>query len=304
MSNYQHITKFQRIISLSEESIHSEYELNFNLQVSFNIDLILNPILDVKKDALAFQQPKCPNNLQMNHGEYINKNGNGIQNVIKELKAKHTSNRAIISLINQNDIVGSGDNPIPSFMILQFSIENSNELYVTTYFRALEVSKFLRINIEEIRMIIQQIQEEIIDITKVNLNIIAFRAYIKKDINPLKRAKLDLLSQIKILGLLRKHKDKKELLSLLEEKKASSTIIEYNSFEMILECLNDEDSETDINSDINQPLIKSKFEELIKISKELKDLRTKSSHSPQINEKQEIYITLIDEIIREIRHDS
>ena len=41
----------------------------------------------------------------MNHGEYIHKFGNGINNVIKQLKEKQASNRAIISLINQENIM-------------------------------------------------------------------------------------------------------------------------------------------------------------------------------------------------------
>ncbi len=302
MNEYQSISNLEEIIKLSKESINDNYKLNFSIKVNFDIALIDNKILDVHDDALAFQAPKCPNNLQMNHGEYIHKNKDGIKNVINELNAKDTSNRAIISLINQDDIIGSGDKPIPSFMILQFSIENDNELYVTTYFRALEVSKFLRINVEEIRMIIEKIKSEILKISKVNLNILAFRAYKKENINPLKRAEIDLLKSNEIFGLLKTNKSK--FIDLLEEKKTKSTVIEYQSFQYIFDWLNDSYSKDDIHKDINKLLVKSKFQELIELSKEIKDLREKTSHSPQIDEKQEKYIKLIDDITMEIRNDS
>jgi thymidylate synthase len=97
--------------------------------------------------AKDYQNPVKPPSLYINHGEYIT--SDGIVHIINELKLKQTSNRALLSLINQEDIIGSGDNPIPSFMVLQFSLEGE-ELYVTTYFRALEVANFLNVNLEEI----------------------------------------------------------------------------------------------------------------------------------------------------------
>jgi len=303
MSKYEKIEDFERIIELSKSNIMSgKYKINFNIKVNFDIKLIENSLKDVNQLAIDFQNPKCPDNLYMNHGEYIHKKENGIDNVIKELKEKKTSNRAIISLINQEDIVGSGDNPIPSFMILQFSIENSNHLYVTAYFRALEVSKFLRINIEEIRIIIENVKTEIVDIDKVFLNIIAFRAYIKEDINPLQRAQLDLLTSQKIFAILKKKP--KELVKLLEEKKTSSTIIEYKSYQDIIEWMEDTDSADDIHKDIMKPIINKLFKDIVDISIEIEDIRTKSSHSHDIDSKQNNYKNKIDELIRELQNDT
>ena len=85
------------------------------------------------------------NELHINHGSYI---GDGLEHIIDELKNKPSSNRALFSLISQKDISKSGDNPIPSFMIFQTCIDD-NILYCSVYFRALEVSTFLRINTEE-----------------------------------------------------------------------------------------------------------------------------------------------------------
>ena len=303
MSEYKNITSFEEIIKLSKSEIVSdEYKMNFNIKVEFDIDLIENSLNDVHDLAVDFQNPKCPDNLHMNHGEHIHKKNDGIQNIIDELKNKKNSNRAIISLINQEDIVGSGDNPIPSFMILQFSIENNNTLYLTLYFRALEVSKFLRINIEEIRIIIENIKTEIVNIDKVFLNIIAFRAYVEEDINPLQRAELDLLISKKIFGILKK--EPKELIKLLEEKKTSSTIIEYKSYQDIIEWMEDTDSADDIHKGIMKPIIKKLFKDIVEISIEIEDIRTKSSHSHDINSKQCNYKDKLDELIKELRNDN
>jgi len=292
MSEYEKIEDFERIIELSKSNIMSgKYKINFNIKVNFDIKLIENSLQDVNQLAIDFQNPKCPENLYINHGEYIHKKGNGVDNVIKELREKNNSNRAIISLINQEDIIGSGDKPIPSFMILQFSIEDGNQLYITVYFRALEVSNFLRINIEEIRIIIESIKSKIINIDKVFLNIFAFRAYIKEDINPLQRAKLDLI------------KDPKELIELLEEKKTFSTVIEYKIYEDIVNWIN-KDSSNYIHQSIKKPLIKKLLNNIIIISKEIEDLRTKSSHSHDIDKKQNDYKNKIDKLIKELRNDT
>lgn len=301
MSEYKQITKLEEIVNLAKLEIDGDYKLNFNIKVNFDIQLINKSILSVSKLALDFQNPVCPNNLHMNHGAFIHKKKNGIQNVINELKEKNNSNRAIISLINQEDIVDSGDNPIPSLMILQFSIENHTDLYVTVYFKALEVSKFLRVNIEEIRIIISDMYKELMDIRNVYLNILAFRAYIKEDISTLERAELDQLSVIKIAGKLSKNVE--EFILLLEEKKKSSTVIEYESFSTILECITDDDCKQHIEKSYTKPLVSKLFSDIIDISKRLKDLREKSSHSPRIDECQLSYIDKIDELIRKLRND-
>lgn len=299
MSEYNKINSFEDIIELSKSEIETEYKMNFNIKVNFDINLIQNSIEDVHNLALDFQNPECPDNLHMNHGMYIH--SDGIDNVISELKNKKNSNRAIISLINQKDIIGSGDNPIPSFMILQFSIENNEQLYVTVYFRALEVSTFLRVNIEEIRIIIQSIHNNFIDLKNVSLNIISFRAYIRENISILERAKLDQLTQIKILGKLKK--EPTELIELIQKKMKTSTVIEYESFKTILECITDDDSKKDINIAYTKPLIITILKEIIKISKELKINREKSSHSIQIDEYQKQYKTKLTELIKVIRND-
>lgn len=302
MDKYKKINSFNQIIKIAQSEIHNEYKLNFNVKVKFDIELINKEIESIHSLAVSFQKKVCPSNLYMNHGTYIHKKDNGIQNIIDELKTKQNSNRAIISLISQEDIVGSGDNPIPSFMILQFSIENSKDLYVSVYFRALEVTRFLEVNIEEIRIIIESLKKEFLNINKVFLNIIAFRAYKKENISVLERAKLDQLSQIKIFGILKK--EPAHLVKLLEEKSKTFTVIEYESYSEILECIEDDNSQEEINKAYKKPIVKNILRKLIEISKELKKDREKSSHSKQINKSQKKYKKKLDDLIKELRNDS
>lgn len=299
------IDDFEKIIELSKIEIGTaSYKLNFNLNVKFNLGLIKASLGDVHEIAKNFQAPECPDNLYMNHGQFIHVKGDGIKNVIKELRDKANSNRAIISLINQCEIVDSGDNPIPSFMVLQFSIEGST-LYTTVYFRALEVSKFLKINIEEIRLIISQINNSFIDrIKDVSLSIFAFRAYINTQINVLERAKIDRIPQKDLLKYLLVSSNLEDLISLLQQRKQSPTVIEYQSFEYILSILVDKDYSSMIHPDLCKPLTIKYFKEIIELCKELKKLRQFSSHSSQVTEIDEKYQNKIEMIIKELRNDA
>ncbi|NCD07091.1 MAG: hypothetical protein EOL97_13315 [Spirochaetia bacterium] len=299
------INDFEEIIKLAQSEITEPYKMNFNLNVEFGIDLLNNPIKDAIKLATDFQNPKCPKNLYMNHGEYIHRNKDGIENIISELKAKHASNRAIISLINQCDIVNSGDKPIPSFMILQFSLEDRT-LYVTLYFKALEVSKFLRINIEETRMILKKIDDSLVGkIENINLTIFAFRAYIKEDINVLERPELDQKTSQEIFKLL-KEDPNVSLIPLIEAKKHSSTKIEYQSFQFIRDWIEDEDADIKnfIHDKLKRPMILEYIKKIIEIMQHIEGLRCKISHGTEVNEVEKLYREEMEKLIREIRNDS
>lgn len=312
MSKY---TKIKNLEEISEKAISivgsKQYVLNFNLKLKFKIGLTSNSLADVSDIAKKFQNESCPKDLHLNHGMYIHKNGkDGIKNVIEQLKNNNSGNRALISLINQEDIVDSEDKPIPSFMILQFALENKNKLYITIYFRALEVSQFLRINVEEIRQIIEKIQEHLSSIQNIYLNIISFRAFVRKDINTLLKPEIDLLDQKDILKLLLK-KDKdgndknlENLIMLLEEKNNSSSVIEYKSFEYILDWLEDGAYFNMLHENLRKELIIIILKEIINLMKNLKELRKQYSHGEKIDNKDEEYKQKLNQLIIEIRNDS
>ena len=68
--------------------------------------------------------------------------------------------------------------------------------------------------------------------------------------------------------------------------------------------MEDKDSADDIHKGINKPLVKSLLNYIVNMSKEIEDLRTKSSHSHDINSKQCNYKNKLDESIKELRNDN
>ncbi|WP_241006683.1 hypothetical protein [Serratia liquefaciens] len=112
---YKPISSLESIASDACSSINPD-EYKINLILSYEIStasLIENVLSDVHQLAKQWSADECPQNLYFNHGQY--KVG-GVDNIISELKEKPSSNRALYSLINQETIMNSGDNPIPSFL--------------------------------------------------------------------------------------------------------------------------------------------------------------------------------------------
>lgn len=146
-------------------------------------------------DGLAseWQDPRKPKELLINHGQYIHKYGNGLLFLVRELKKKKDSNRACISLIGMEDIINSHDDPIPSFMILQFGFagDDPKTLLAAAYFRALEVSCFLPINLAEISQVIRTLKIHFPEIERFQLILHAFRAYAKQNFYCLRKASID-----------------------------------------------------------------------------------------------------------------
>lgn len=293
------IEGFESIIDLAKELVNgtqSEYRLNFSLKVQFDINLVNKPqLIDVAKEAEEWQNPKQPEHLHINHGKYIT--DKGVNYIIEELQRKSHSNRALMSLINQDDILESGDNPIPSFMVLQFSIEEK-ELYITAYFRALEVSKFLRINIEEIRLIAKKIYNEITNLSTIKLNIFAFRAYEKENQSTLKRQEIELLEERHIL--INMQKNAKKIITLLKEKKEESTVVENQSLQYIYKIIIDPEVNNSIEQCFKGPLISELLKRCLETSQELIDLRKKTSHSDRIKEINAEYLDLLEKFIGEL----
>lgn len=197
---------------------------NVILSGEFDIDEINSEFIKMNKEiATKWQLPVKPAELLINHGEYINKGGKveqetGINFIIKELKKKNFGNRACYSLINMEDIVESGDNAIPSFMVLQFSFskEDTNKLLVTAYFRALEVKEFLPINLTEICYNIERIKDNFPYLKKFELNIFAFRAQYIEDFNCLRHSELDIMKATTMVKYLMK--DKSKIIQALKDK--------------------------------------------------------------------------------------
>jgi hypothetical protein len=158
-------------------------------------------IVDKKELAELWQQPFRPSILKFNHGEYLNKNNKpALLYLIDELRLKNDSNRACWSLIDMGSLIDSGDNPIPSFLVLQAGISDDNKtLSITCYYRALEIKNFLPINLAEICLIASQINIAFgYKFENITITMHAFNAYIKDNFTCLNRAIIDTFTEAEI----------------------------------------------------------------------------------------------------------
>lgn len=275
---------------------------NVIINGSFNIDEINSNFINIhKEEAEKWRRVTKPEDLIINHGEYINKGrGNykeelGINFIIKELKNKNCGNRACYSLINMEDIVGSGDQAIPSFMILQFSFSNydSERLLVSAYFRALEVNEFLPINLAEICLNISEIKEKFPNIKIFELNLFAFRAQYIKDFNCLRQSKLDILKSTDMVKYFMK--DTSKIIEALKDKNMMiESVIITKGIKNLMEAIESVDDE-DLN---NKDNIKRKLAEVFEAMESIKKMRENTSIQDAIKKETDELKDNIKELIK------
>ncbi|WP_229618332.1 hypothetical protein [Vibrio parahaemolyticus] len=270
---YKSVRSLETIASdACERIVADDCKINFLLAYELPTqDLVRNVLLDVKEKAQQWAADECPDNLYFNHGQY--KVG-GIENIIKELKEKSSSNRALYSLIDQKTIMDSGDNPIPSFMIFQSILDNGT-LYCNVYLRALEVSKFLRINLEEIRINIEKIAQSSLSFSKVRLVIFACRAHHVPNFNPLEKPKLDLMTQYQIMRVM--NEDRHEFVRYLQKMAEVHTVMSSKSIKHIQELV-----EGEWQGD-NKARLLSLLGMTISLIDELVELRKQHSHDERVS---------------------
>lgn len=270
---YKEVHSLEVIASEACERIAAnQYKINLLLAYELPTQAIVeHPLLDVQETAKQWAADVCPDNLYFNHGQY--KVG-GVDNIINELKEKPSSNRAIYSLIDQSTIMDSGDKPIPSFMIFQ-SILDDNTLYCNVYLRALEVSKFLRINLEEIRLNINKISQSTLRFSKVRLVILACRAHHVPNFNPLEKPKLDLMSQYQIMKMM--NDNRQDFIRNLRKMSEVHTVLSSQSIKHILELVEGEWPGE------NKSRLVSLLKETISSVDELIELRKQHSHDTRVS---------------------
>ncbi|MCX2522736.1 hypothetical protein [Larsenimonas rhizosphaerae] len=289
--------KYQKIVSLEEvakkalkdvppgESINN-YIVACRIDIS---DLLSKPLLDVQEQARNWGAKECPDHLYFNHGQYAKE---GVDYIAEELKRKPTSNRALYSLINQNDIEGSGDNPIPSFMVFQAVLRDSC-LYCTVYFRALEISSFFRINLEEIRQNIKKIYSHTLVFNSVKILILGCRAHHTVGFIPLVRPKLDQLDTLDILSLL--ENSRKELGMMIREKSNAHSVVESKSLEELLACIHKRDIALK-----KREYIISLLSESIALSKEVAKMRERQSHDQELERLSSVLSKKLSQLAEEL----
>ena len=178
-------------------------------------------------------------------------------------------------------------------MIFQTCIDD-NILYCTAYFRALEVSTFLRINTEEIRLKLNSIYTKIPNFIEVRLVIFAFRGYNTPSMNTLRKAKIDLMSPIQIYKTLETSPGK--FADLIKEKTLDSTVIYLKSLYDLKEALVELKESESIS---NIKYIKTLVSESIDLGEKLKYSRTKHSHHPSLDGSKNKFMNALNNLASE-----
>jgi len=282
--DYAVIEDFTQLIDIARQECEGKkYCPNLIIKVSFSIDLIDDPFQGLfVDDAKLWLNPQTPEELHFNHGRYLYEYGDGIQNIINELKGKPNSNRALYSILSMKEIINSGDMPIPSFFVTQFSLEG-NDLLCTSYFRALEVSRFLPINITEICLMIQRIQKELPSIDNVYYCLHAFKAYYNPEFDCLKKAEIDRLPR-GVIATDVLFGNKKRIGELLESKLNDSSVVEISGIEELYNALISGQEKTKDLYD--SAFIRSVGKSLESLRK-LQHIRTKVSYGREIDKLEE-----------------
>lgn len=159
-----------------------------------------------RKYAEDLQNPQRPAHLVLNHGEFFDKykatyNKTALEYVIEELKTKSDSHRACLSLYDMSTLISSDDRSIPSFMVMQAGMsDDMRQLTLTSYFRALEVSKYLPRNIAESCLVAEKLQTAFsYKFQELSIVIHACNAYVRENYSCHEKAEIDMLGESEIM---------------------------------------------------------------------------------------------------------
>lgn len=191
------------------------------------------------------QVPEC---LYFNHGMYFkvrdvendNTEVHGIQFIAQQLKAKPTSNKAVLTTYGMETVTKmlKGEEYLPSLLSIQFSQSSNGEtLYVHMYLRALEAGRFLKINICEIKWLIECLKERNVLFNKVDIAISAFRVQKREKFNCFLKADIDTIDDTD-LALYISEGNIQKICQMLEEKiDAFETITNVRGLEILCKTM-------------------------------------------------------------------
>lgn len=293
--------RLYKLHAQAEKSLESGPQFNWSLPFECAAQDLSNLMMpDVQKVAAGWRSEDVPEGFYFTHAQYYK---DGIQHIIGELNRKPTSNRALYSLISQDHIEESGDDPIPSFMTLQCQIADS-VLYCTCYFRALEVSNFLKINLEEIRQTLVEIHAGAPRFSQIKLTIFAFRAYLDKTHSSLLKPKLEILHDDELLALLidTSGDPVRELAKMLRELHGAVTAVSAEKLISLKRILAYEKPQIKIPEGVKKPLFLENLNNAIEKTLALGKIRKKGSHGTAIEDATKAYQHAIDKLCNSIEN--
>lgn len=279
--------------------------INFNMNIRSDLNTFNNDVQTIFHNQIniaeEWQEETPPSTLYYNHGQYMFKGKvDPIEYVINELKDKATSSRAIIPLINMEDVVGSGDNFLPSLDIIQFGFkeDNKEELYVTLYLRALEVNNFLKINLSEVYVMCKKIRERIREISILNITIFSFKAQYREKYSCFRKADIDMIDESDLMMSV-VEKDINTIISLLENKhELSETVVHLDGVEKLERCIKNYNKR---KKEVYSEDICNSINDLKKNMNRLKELRESTSNYTEINQEERKVEVQLQQLIKEFK---
>lgn len=183
-------------IKSSFDEFCTDVERNFGNQVELKT---LDCEYSYSELAEMWEAPQLDEEvLYFNHGTHFAKTPyhSGIDYIIHEIGEKRTTSRAVLVTVNTKDISETApDALLPSLLSIQTGFDqDQTTLHVTMTLRALEASRFLKINICEVFLIAKQIYEKY-RFRNIEVVISAFRVQIKEQFGCFLKAKIDTEAQ-------------------------------------------------------------------------------------------------------------
>lgn len=218
--------------------------------------------------------------LYFNHGTFFSTEQypSGIDYIIHEFGEKTTSNRAVLSTINSKGISKTAsDALLPSLLSIQAGFDlDQTTLHIVMNLRALEASRFLKINICEALLLSRQIHSKY-PFKKIEVEISAFRVQIVAQFGCFLKAKLDTLAQDSKIAVFlscliydvnRAHiaENINKVICLIQDKQLrSETVIETGGVEKLLSSI------ADVKEDMldDKGTLRSKLDQVYTYTKDL-----------------------------------
>lgn len=253
--------------------------------------------------AKKWEADKVPDELYFNHGSFFQMDDkHGIYQIAEHLSKRSTSNRAVLSTYNMENIKNNieGKEFLPSLSTVQFSLDNDGQiLYVHMHLRALEAGRFLKINMCEIVWLLNILKEEGILFKKVNVVVSAFRVQVKEKFSCFIKTQID-KEAFEDLTVLASTGNIEVICEMLEEKKdITETITNYSGIENLykgMQACNRRDGFQ------YNDIIMGKMGELMSLYRNLDRIQNRQS-IPTIEEKEyeKDIEKKINEIIQELK---
>lgn len=303
-------------IKSSYDDFCTDVENNFGNQEELET---LDRAYSYSELAEMWEAPRVDKNvLYFNHGMYFSRPPyqSGIDYLIHEIGDKRTTSRAVLVTVNTKDISETApDALLPSLLSIQAGFDQGQTtLHVTMTLRALEASRFLKINICEVLLIVKQLHSKY-PFSNVEVVISAFRVQIKEQFGCFLKAKLDTEAEqegiVTNLSSLLYSNDPKvisneigEIIRLIQDKRLrSETVIETNGIEKLRTAITTvknklSDDKKEIKANLSKALVC--ITALLHLLDKLKQSRANSSEQTEDMDKlegliQSQYVSLIDE---------